>query len=32
MLDPVTLAVLMGRFEQVADEMDAMLFRAASHQ
>jgi N-methylhydantoinase B len=28
-LDPVTLAVLAGRLEQIADEMDAMLFRAA---
>lgn len=29
MIDPVTLAVLKGRLEQVADEMDAMLFRSA---
>ncbi len=29
MLDPVTLAVLKGRLEQVADEMDATLFRSA---
>ena len=29
MLDPVTLAVLKGRLEQIADEMDATLFRAA---
>ncbi len=29
MLDPVTLAVLQGRLEQIADEMDASLFRAA---
>ena len=28
-LDPVTLAVLKGRLEQIADEMDATLFRAA---
>ena len=28
-LDPVTLAVLQGRFEQLADEMDATLFRSA---
>ncbi|MEO1676562.1 MAG: hydantoinase B/oxoprolinase family protein [Pseudomonadota bacterium] len=28
-LDPVTLAVLAGRMEQIADEMDATLFRAA---
>ncbi|MEM8869516.1 MAG: hydantoinase B/oxoprolinase family protein [Pseudomonadota bacterium] len=28
-LDPVTLAVLSGRMEQIADEMDATLFRAA---
>ncbi len=28
-LDPVTLAILKGRFEQIADEMDATLFRAA---
>jgi N-methylhydantoinase B len=28
-LDPVTLAVLQGRLEQIADEMDATLFRAA---
>ena len=28
-LDPVTLAVLKGRLEQVADEMDATLFRSA---
>ena len=27
--DPVTLAVLAGRMEQIADEMDATLFRAA---
>jgi len=27
--DPVTLAILRGRFEQIADEMDATLFRAA---
>ena len=29
MLDPVTLAVLRGRLEQVADEMDATLYRSA---
>ena len=29
MIDPVTLAVLNGRLEQIADEMDATLFRAA---
>jgi len=28
-IDPVTLAVLRGRLEQVADEMDATLFRSA---
>ena len=28
-LDPVTLAVLSGRMEQIADEMDAVLFRSA---
>jgi len=28
-LDPVTLAVLQGRLEQVVDEMDATLFRSA---
>ncbi|MGI9333782.1 MAG: hydantoinase B/oxoprolinase family protein, partial [Gammaproteobacteria bacterium] len=28
-LDPVTLAVLEGRLEQIADEMDATLFRSA---
>lgn len=28
-LDPVTLAILKGRFEQIADEMDATLFRSA---
>jgi N-methylhydantoinase B len=28
-LDPVTLAVLKGRLEQIADEMDAMLYRSA---
>ncbi|MEM9249379.1 MAG: hydantoinase B/oxoprolinase family protein [Pseudomonadota bacterium] len=28
-IDPVTLAILKGRFEQIADEMDASLFRAA---
>jgi len=29
MIDPVTLAVLKGRLEQLADEMDATLFRSA---
>jgi len=29
MIDPVTLAVLKGRLEQIADEMDATLFRSA---
>ncbi|ABM57665.1 hydantoinase B/oxoprolinase family protein [Verminephrobacter eiseniae] len=28
-IDPVTLAVLRGRLEQVADEMDATLYRSA---
>ncbi|MEM1383541.1 MAG: hydantoinase B/oxoprolinase family protein [Pseudomonadota bacterium] len=28
-IDPITLAVLAGRMEQVADEMDATLFRSA---
>ena len=28
-MDPVTLAVLEGRLEQIADEMDATLFRSA---
>jgi N-methylhydantoinase B len=28
-IDPVTLAVLKGRLEQIADEMDASLFRSA---
>lgn len=28
-VDPVTLAVLKGRLEQIADEMDATLFRSA---
>jgi N-methylhydantoinase B len=28
-MDPVTLAVLKGRLEQIADEMDATLFRTA---
>ena len=31
-LDPVTLAVLRGRLEQVADEMDATLYRSAFNQ
>jgi N-methylhydantoinase B len=29
MLDPVTFAILQGRLEQVADEMDATLYRSA---
>ena len=29
MIDPVTLAVIRGRLEQLVDEMDATLFRAA---
>ncbi len=29
MIDPVTLAVLAGRLEQIADEMDATLYRSA---
>ena len=29
MIDPVTLAVLQGRLEQIVDEMDATLFRSA---
>ena len=29
MIDPVTLAVLKGRLEQIADEMDATLYRSA---
>ena len=29
MIDPVLLSVLRGRLEQVADEMDATLFKAA---
>ena len=28
-IDPVTLAILKGRLEQIADEMDAALFRSA---
>jgi len=28
-IDPVTLAILKGRLEQIADEMDATLFRSA---
>ena len=28
-LDPVTFAILTGRFEQIADEMDATLYRSA---
>ncbi len=28
-IDPITLAVLAGRMEQIVDEMDATLFRAA---
>ena len=30
MIDPVTLAVLKGRLEQIADEMDARCFGALS--
>ena len=30
-LDPVTLAVLRGRLEQVADEMDATLSVSYTH-
>ena len=29
MIDPVTLAIMKGRLEQIADEMDATLFRSA---
>ncbi len=29
MIDPVSLAVIRGRLEQIVDEMDATLFRAA---
>ena len=29
MMDPVTLAVIRGRLEQIVDEMDATLFRSA---
>ncbi len=29
MIDPITLAVLSGRMEQIADEMDVTLFRSA---
>ena len=29
MIDPVTLVALKGRLEQIADEMDATLFRNA---
>jgi len=29
LIDPVTLAVLKGRLEQIADEMDATLYRSA---
>jgi len=29
MIDPVTLAIAKGRLEQIADEMDATLFRSA---
>ncbi len=28
-MDAVTLAILKGRLEQIADEMDATLFRTA---
>src|SRR6478735_5868413 len=29
MLDPITFAILTGRLEQIADEMDATLYRSA---
>ena len=29
MIDPVSLAVIRGRLEQIVDEMDATLFRGA---
>ena len=29
MMNPVTLAVVRGSLEQIADEMDATLYRAA---
>ncbi len=29
MIDPVSLAVIRGTLEQIVDEMDATLFRAA---
>ena len=29
MIDPITLAILKGRLEQIADEMDATLYRSA---
>ena len=29
MIDPITLAIVKGRLEQIADEMDATLFRSA---
>ncbi len=29
MIDPVTLAVIRGRLEQIVDEMDATLYRSA---
>ena len=29
MIDAVTLAIINGRLEQIADEMDATLFRSA---
>ena len=29
MIDPVSLAVIRGRLEQIVDEMDATLFRSA---
>ena len=28
-LDPVTFSILLGRLEQIADEMDATLYRSA---
>ena len=30
-IDPVTLAILKGRLEQIADEMDATLFLSLIH-
>ena len=28
-LDPITFSILLGRLEQIADEMDATLYRSA---